>query len=263
VALRPGNEKSSEEKQAELQAAQDEVLMREIDDAVRQEEYLRFVQAYGRPLLGVLISGLLAFAGYLFWDNRQEAAMEKSSEDLIAAMDQFGAGNLDSAGSAAAALAEGADGAAAASAMMLQAGAALQRGNAEEAARIYGQISQDDALPPALRDLATIREAAITFDRRDPAEIVAQLKPLAVPGHPYFGSAGELVAMAYLEQGKRKEAGTLFGEIAKDEDVPESLKARARQMAGLLGVDAIEDVEELLKSQGLDEEQPAAGAVTE
>lgn len=263
MALRPGNEKSPEEKQEELQAARDEVLMREIDDAVRQEEYLQFAQKYGRPLLGVLVAGLVAFAGYLFWQNRQEAALEKSSEDLIAAMDQFEAGNLDSASAAAAALAEGSEGAAAASALMLQAGAALQQGRVDEAAGIYAKVSQDESLPQAMRDLANVRQASLTFDKRDPAEIVTQLKSLAVPGNPYFGSAGELVAMAYLEQGKRKEAGTLFGEIAKSDDVPESLKARARQMAGLLGVDAIEDVEELLESQRADGAEAASSATAE
>lgn len=263
MALRPGKEKTPEEKQAELKAAQDEVLMREIDDAVRQEEYLRFAQTYGRPLLGVLVAGLVAFAGYLFWENRQEAAMEKSSEDLIAALDQLAAGNLDSARSAAAAVGEGSDGGALASALMLQAGAALQQGKVDDAAKIYTQISKDEALPPALRDLAKIREAAIMFDRRDPGEVIAQLKPLAVPGNPYFGSAGELVAMAYLEQGKRKEAGTLFGELARSDDVPESLKARSRQMAGLLGVDAIEDVDALLKEQGLNDSATADDAASE
>lgn len=237
--------------------------MREIDDAVRQDEYLRFVQAYGRPLLAVLIAGLVAFAGYLFWDGRQEAALEKSSEDLIAALDQLGAGNLDSANSAAAALADGSSGGAQASALMLQAGTALQSGKPDEAAKIYVQISSNQDLPPALRDLATVREAAITFDKLAPADVIAKLKPLAVPGNAYFGSAGEMVAMAYLEQGKRKEAGTLFGEIAKSKDVSESLRARARQMAGLLGVDAIEDVDKFMKTQEVGEESPASVTASE
>ena len=77
--------------------------------------------------------------------------------------------------------------------------------------------------------------------------MITRLKPLAVPGNPYFGSAGEMVAMAYLEQGKRQEAGTLFSSIAKDENVPDGLRSRSRQMAGLLGVDAIEDVDKVLE----------------
>ena len=89
------------------------------------------------------------------------------------------------------------------------------------------------------------------YDKMKPADVVARLKPLAVPGNPWFGPAGEIVAMAYLDQGKSAEAGALFGAIAKDKDTPETLKSRSRQMAGLLGVDAIDDVDTVLK-------QPAA-----
>ena len=75
---------------------------------------------------------------------------------------------------------------------------------------------------------------------------------LAVPGKPFFASAGELVAHAYMDQGKNAEAGALFAQIAKDDDAPEGLRSRARQMAGVLGVDAIEDVDALLEEQGVD-----------
>jgi hypothetical protein len=80
--------------------------------------------------------------------------------------------------------------------------------------------------------------------------VIARLKPLAVPGNAWFGPAGEMVAMAYLDQGKSAEAGALFGAIAKDKDTPDTLKARARQMAGLLGVDAIDDVDTVLNPPG-------------
>jgi hypothetical protein len=59
---------------------------------------------------------------------------------------------------------------------------------------------------------------------------------------PWFGPAGELLALAYLKQGNKDLAGALFGAIAKDKDVPDTLKARARQMAGLLGFDAVDDI---------------------
>ncbi len=68
-----------------------------------------------------------------------------------------------------------------------------------------------------------------------PDDVIARLKPLAKPGNPWFGSAGELVAMAYLKQGKRDLAGPLFASIAKDENAPKSMRSRARQMAGMLG----------------------------
>ena len=70
MALIPGSGKSREEKQAERQSAEDNVLLREIDDAVRQDQYSDFAKTYGRPLLALLIVGLLGFGGYLFWESR-------------------------------------------------------------------------------------------------------------------------------------------------------------------------------------------------
>jgi hypothetical protein len=93
-----------------------------------------------------------------------------------------------------------------------------------------------------------------------PADVIAQLGPLAKPGSAWFGSAGELVAMAHLESGNRAEAGKLFADIAKDEDQPETLRSRARQMAGLMGVDAVVDVDKLLKDQGIDVAEGDSGS---
>ena len=40
----------------------------------------------------------------------------------------------------------------------------------------------------------------------------------------------------------------LFAQIAKSEDVPETIRGRARQMASVLGTDAVGDVDELIDS---------------
>lgn len=245
MALIPGSGKNSEEKKA----AQDEVLLREIDDAVREDQYRDFARRYGRLLLGVTVAGLLTFGGYLLWDSRQQAAMEATSEQLTAVLDQAEAGNLDSAGKAAAKLAAESEGGAKAAALLTQAGIAMDQGRTADAVRLYTQVAADDAAPQALRDLASIREMAASFDTRSPADVIARLEPLAVVENPWFGSAGELVAMAYLEQGNRKRAGELFGQIARSDDVPDTLRSRARQMAGLLGVDAIDDADAFMEEQ--------------
>ena len=65
-----------------------------------------------------------------------------------------------------------------------------------------------------------------------------------------------MLAHAYLAQDKRDEAGALFGEIARHEDTPESARVRMLNMAGILGVDAIDDVQELLESQNGSNAEP-------
>lgn len=253
MALTPSKNQTAEEKKA----AQDDVLMREIDDAVREDQYKEFANRYGKLVIGVVVGGLLAFAGYLWWSDRSAGEEAARSETLVAALDHLQAQNFDTAVSRLEPLASGSDADAAMFAKMLQGGIAQRQGKMEEAATIFAAIADDDGAPSEFRDLARIREVSVRYDAMKPADVVAKLKALAVPGNPYFASAGELVAMAYLDQGKRAEAGTLLGEIAKNEDVPESAKLRARQMAGQLGIDAIEDVDELLEGARADGEAPA------
>ena len=124
--------------------------------------------------------------------------------------------------------------------------------------QIYESIADDAEAPQPYRDLALIRAVAADFEQLEPQEVIDRLKPLAVPGNPWFGSAGELVGMAYLKQGKEDLAGPLFAAIATDEDVPPTLRSRSRQMAGLLGRDAIEDVDATLAE--MREDQQAGGA---
>jgi hypothetical protein len=227
-------------------AASEDVLLREVDDAVRQDQYADFGRRYGKPLIGALVLGLAAFGGYLYWDHRQEAAMEKQSETLVSALDRLQAGDLAGASSQLDPLIAEGDGGAATQAALLKAGIAMEQGRNAEAAELYAGIAADGDAPQLMRDLATIRQVAATFDSLQPAEVISRLEPMAVPGKPFFGSAGEMVAMAYLEQGKNREAGALFASIAKDETQPEALRSRSRQMAGVLGVDAIEDVDAVL-----------------
>ncbi len=255
MALTPSKTGGSADKDADKKAnkiaAADEVLLREIDDAVRQDDYAQFAKRFGVPIVSVVVLGLLAFGGYLFWQNQNEAALEAESEQLVSVIDQYEAGNLSEADAAAASLVESSDGGAGTLAKLTQAAVAVEQGRGAEAAEIYAQIAENAEAPEAFRNLARIREVALTFDEREPSDVIETLGPLAVPGNAWFGGAGELVALAHLENGDQAQAGTLLSEIAKSEDVPESLRARARQLAGLLGVDAIEDVDELLEEQGI------------
>lgn len=262
MALTPKGGKTAEDDKAAKKAAEDEVILREIDEAVRKDDLEQFGKKYGTVLIGGLAVILLGFGGYLFWDSQKEGEMEAQSEVLVGALDQVEANNFDAASEAASELSTTGGPAAKASALMLQAGAALENDNKAAAIALFAQIAGDENTPPALRDLATIREVATNFDEREPSEVIEKLKGLAVPGNAFFGSAGELTAMAHLEAGNDAEAGALFAAISQDEGVPETLRARARQMAGLLGVDAIEDPEELLEDEGVIDEDgnPVGGA---
>ncbi|MEE4316694.1 MAG: tetratricopeptide repeat protein [Erythrobacter sp.] len=231
--------------------AEDDILIREIDEAVRQDDALEFLRNHGVKLLSAILVLIAGLGGYLLWDHFREQQLEEQSETLIAALDYTDQNDFKTAAEKVAPLLDEASPGARTAARLLQAGAAIEAGDTDKAAGLYQQVADDPEAPPAMRDLARIRDVAVRFDNMKPADVIARLGSLAKPGTPYFGSAGELVAMAHLEAGNKAEAGRLFGEIAKDEDQPETLRSRARQMAGLLGVDAIVDVDKLLEAQGV------------
>ena len=242
LALRPERPKSRDEQIAERQAAQGDVFMREVDDALRQDEMTGFFKRYGIPVAAAVTVGLLGLAGYLWWDHSSTQATGERGEKLVVALDDIESGNLAAADKELTALAgEGSD-ASAAAAKLARAGIALQQNRKADAVKLYAEVAADSGVPKPYRDLATIREVASSFDDLNPQQVVDRLKPLAVPGNAWFGSAGELVGIAYLKQGNDKLEGPLYAQIARDEKAPETLRRRARQMAGLLGVDAIDDV---------------------
>jgi len=245
LALTPETDQIRAEKLAEREAAKRDMLLREVDEAMRKDQFGSAAKRYGWLIAGGLFLALAAFGGYLFWDDRREGQLEEQSDTLITTLDKLEAGQIDQAEDDLAALAEGSS-ATAVSAKMARAGIALSENRQTEAVALLDEIAADGDAPQPYRDLATIRSVAARFEEMQPQQVIDRLKPLATPGNPWFGSAGELVAMAYLKQGKQNLAGPLFAAIAQDEDVPQTLRSRTRQMAGLLGYDAVVDVDETL-----------------
>ena len=226
------------------------MFFREVDEAVRQDEMVGLFKRYGKPAAAAIVIGLLALAGYLYWDNSRKDASGEVGEQFTLALDKLDVRNLDAADKElVAVIAKGGPGSVAA-ARILRGGIAQTNQKPAEAAKLFAEVAADAKAPQPFRDLATIREVSLKFDTMPPQQVVDRLKPLAVPGNPWFGSAGELVGIAYLKQNRGDLAGPLFAAISRDKDVPESLRRRTRQMAGLLGVDAIDDVAKAAAGDG-------------
>ncbi len=218
----------------------DEAFLREVDDAVRASDLTNFWTRYGRWLLGAIAAGLLAFGGYIIWSNHVQDAADKQSEAFVDAIDKLQAGDNKGATAQLAKLSKADQPGYRAMAQLVQANLEAEKGNVKQAVSAYGKIAADETLPQAFRDLALIRQTGAEFDTLPPQKVIDRLKPLAVSGNPWFGSAGEMTAIAYMKLGKDNLAGPIFAQIAKQENLPQSLRARATQMAGALGVDAVQ-----------------------
>ena len=218
-----------------------EAFLREVDDELRKDQALHVWRNYGRWIIGVVIAGLLAFGGFLYWQSHSEGRRGEEGEKFKAAFKALSENRVQEAEAPLKELAASSSEGFSAMARFTQADVLLQKNDLKGAAAILAAIAADKGLDTAFRDLALIRQTSAEYDTMKPEQAIDRLKWLAVKGNAWFGSAGELVAIAYLRQGKRAEAGKLYGEIAKDESVPRSIRQRAVQMAGVLGVDAVVD----------------------
>jgi hypothetical protein len=215
-----------------------ETFIREVDENLRRDQARDFARSYGGWLIGAMILLLAGIGGYLYWQNRQQEQAGTQSEQLSQIITDIGDGNLATVPARLDAMAAKGDDAYRASALLTRAALAIQQRDMKLAAAKYKEIAADDGLPQPYRDVAVIRGTAIEFDTIKPEEVVARLQPLAKPGNPWFGSAGEMTAMALVKQNRTAEAGRLFAQIAADKAVPETIRNRAVQIAGSLGVDA-------------------------
>lgn len=215
-----------------------ESFVREVDDNLRRDQARDFLKKNGPWLVGAVLLFLAGIAGWLYWQDRQQKQAAAETEKLNTVLGEIGTGQVAGAETQLATLAKsGAEGVSA-SARLTSAALALQTSDRKTATDQYRSVMDDKGLAQPYRDLATVRLTALEFDQMKPADVIARLKPLAVAGNPWFGSAGEMTAMAMLKLGRKDEAGRMFAAIAADDKAPETIRSRAVQIAGTLGIDA-------------------------
>jgi hypothetical protein len=215
-----------------------ETFVREVEENLRRDQMRDFGKKYGGWIAALVVLFLAASGGYIYWQQREAQRSEQQVEELAQVYKTIASNNLTGVPEKLDELAKSGSKAVRASALFTRAAIALDKNDNKLAIAKYREIVGDNGLPSAYRDAALIRQTTLEFDQLKPEEVISRMEPMAKPGNPWFGTAGELTAIALLKQGKRGEAGQLYGAIAKDKSVPEAIRARAVQIASSLGVDA-------------------------
>lgn len=215
-----------------------ETFVREVDENLRRDRLRDFFKENTGWLIGAVILFLAASGGMIWYQQHRENLAQEHAEQLAKIYKDIGVGNTSKVPQQLDDLSNSSSKAVRVSALFTRAAFAIQQSDNKLAIATYKKIVDDSSLPQAYRDAALIRQTALEFDQLDPQQVIARLQPLAKPESAWFGSAGEMTALALIKQGKKQEAGQLFATIAKDKDVPQSLRDRSIQIAGSLGVDA-------------------------
>jgi hypothetical protein len=226
-----------------IKPVDNESFYREVDEELRREQLTGTWKRYGMWIVAAVLLFLAAIAGFLYWQQQQERRAGEHGEQLTALFEDIQAGKTKGAEGKLDALAKEGGAGYRAAALLTKADLAVTQGNEAAAVAAFRQVAEDEDVAAPWRELALIRQTAAEYDKLPPATVIQRLQPLAQAGNPWFGSAGEMVAVAHLKQQRPQQAAAIFAAMAKDESIPESIRSRALQMAGALGVDAVQQAD--------------------
>ena len=204
-------------------------IFEEVDEDLKQENYKKLWDSYGRYMIAILVLIVVGTAGNIFWKDYTESRQQEFSERFVAAVEQAESGNAAQAAGAMAQLAEDANAGYAMLARFREAAMRRDAGETAAAVDIYEALSEDDSVEQTYRDLAVLLLVMTQVETGDPAALAARLEPLAEEG-PWRHTANEYLGILGLRQGNTEAARSRFQAVADDATAPAGARARAAEL---------------------------------
>jgi hypothetical protein len=211
-------------------------VFREVDEEVRREQLMKLWERYQYLIVGVVFLIVVGVGGWRFYEwqqTRHAAEVGTRFEEAIALAD---AGKHDEAEKIFAQIAVDGTPAYRALARIRQA-AALAPADPKAATELYKQITADSGVEAVLRDLASLRAAALLIDAGSHIDARKLLDPLAQPGREFRHAARELLALNAWKSGDRPGAMKWYAAILTDAEAPASSRTRVEMLIALSAAD--------------------------
>ncbi|HEX2448109.1 MAG TPA: tetratricopeptide repeat protein [Methyloceanibacter sp.] len=209
-----------------------DTFLREVDEAVRQDQYKKLWDKYGVYAIGAALLVVVGVAGYKGWNFWQEKRAEDAGSQFSAALEE--GTNAAKAREILSSLAqEGPEGYRVLARFQLAA-AEAKAGETDKAVADYDALAGDASVDPILQGLATLQAAALRLDKADYAEMERRLKPLIDSASPWQFSARELLGLTAYRLKDMREAERQFSALVGEQGTPPNLRERADMMLALI-----------------------------
>jgi hypothetical protein len=212
----------------------DNSFFREVDEAVRHDQYKALWDKYGVVILVLAAAVIVGVAGYKGWTYWQDHRSQTAGAEYTQALALETGSDPTQATEAFAALAEnGPHGYRILSRFQMAAGEA-KAGETEKAVATYDALATDGGVDPILQGLATVQAATLRVDSADYAEMERRLKGLVDGDTAWRFSARELLGLSAYQHNDMRAAEELFSALLSDQGTPPNLRDRANMMLALI-----------------------------
>ena len=209
-------------------------FLREVDEAVRQDQYKKLWDKYGVLALGAAALIVVGVAGYKGWSYWQEKRAQDAGAKFTQALLMEDGADAAKAREMLAAWAEkGPEGYSVLARFQLAA-AEAKAGDIDKAVADYDALALDPGVDPILQGHATLQAAALLLDKADYAEMERRLKGLVDSNSAWRFSARELLGLSAYRLNNMREAEKQFSALIGDQGPPPNLRERADMMLALI-----------------------------
>ena len=208
-------------------------IFREIDEELRRDNLLKLWSRYGRYIIAIAVFALVVAGGFVAWRDHQLSERRAQSTRYAGALTLAREGKEADAVKVFAAIAHEGGGYAILAAFE-EAALLAKSGDREAAVAAYDRIAAASEFDSDLRGLAVLLSVMQRMPEADAQTTIDHLAPLTASGNPWRPSAIELTALARLKLQDKSGALALFKSLADDPATPQSLRARAAEMATAL-----------------------------
>lgn len=209
-------------------------FFREVDEAVRQERWLKLWKRYGSWIIGAALAIVLGAAAGVAWREYRSSARLSEATQYAQAVELLRQNRPAEAADAFAALAENADSGYAVIARLRAAEARAEAGNPEARLETLTRLADSDAAP-VYRELARLLAAQQQLGQGELDALTQQLAGLTEVGEPWRHSALELQALAQMRAGETLEARRTLTDLLSEPGAPADLARRASELLEALG----------------------------
>jgi hypothetical protein len=212
---------------------EDDILFKEIDEELRQDQWQKLWREYGKYAVAAAIALVVAVAGYKGWQAYDISSRQAEGERFARAM----AADEKSEDAFKAFQDIAADGKAGYPllARFSQARMMARAGDQAGAAAAYRALSDDAGLSPVYRNLAVILGGyqELNTAGADLAALESRLKPMLAKSSPWRYAATEFTGLLAMQAGDKTRARKLFSGLAGDARAPQGVRARAQEMLSI------------------------------